>query len=117
MSESIFRSAALVTLTIAAAISSSSVQAQAFPAKPLRFIVPAPPGGAPDAITRIVAQRLGDRLGQQVVVDNRGGGAGIIGSETAAKSPPDGYTLVLGYAGPFSINPSMYEKLPYDPVK
>ncbi len=91
--------------------------AQEWPARPLRLIVPAPPGGAPDAIARIVGQRLGDRLGQQVVIDNRGGGGGIIGAEVAAKTAPDGYTLVLGYAGPFSINPALQEKLPYDAVK
>ncbi len=90
--------------------------AQDWPARPLRLIVPAPPGGAPDTIARIVGQRLGDRLGQQVIIDNRGGGGGIIGTEVAVKTPPDGYTLVLGYAGPFSINPGMHEKLPYDPV-
>ena len=94
-----------------------AVTAQEWPARPLRFIVPAPPGGAPDAIARIVGQRLGDRLGQQVIIDNRGGGGGIIGTEVAVKTPPDGYTLVLGYAGPFSINPGLQERLPYDPVK
>jgi tripartite-type tricarboxylate transporter receptor subunit TctC len=93
------------------------VHAQEWPVRPLRLIVPAPPGGAPDAIARIVGQRLGDRLGQQVVIDNRGGGGGIIGAEAAAKTPPDGYTLVLGYAGPFSINPALQEKLSYDAVK
>ncbi len=90
--------------------------AQDWPARPLRFIVPAPPGGVVDAIARIVGPKLGDRLGQQIIVDNRGGGGGIIGTEVAVKAPPDGYTLVLGYAGPFSINPGMQEKLPYDPV-
>lgn len=91
--------------------------AQDYPARPIRFIVPAPPGGAPDTLARIVGQKLAERLGQQVVVDNRGGGNGIIGSEIAAHAAPDGYSIVMGYAGPFSINPGLYEKLPYDPIK
>ncbi len=91
--------------------------AQDWPARPLRFIVPAPPGGVVDTIARIISPKLGDRLGQQIVVDNRGGGGGIIGTEIAVNAQPDGYTLVLGYAGPFSINPGLQDKLPYDPVK
>ncbi|MEO7404173.1 MAG: tripartite tricarboxylate transporter substrate binding protein, partial [Burkholderiales bacterium] len=107
------------TVRLLCAITLSAVglaQAQDYPSRPIRVIVPAPPGGAPDAIARIVGQKLSERLHQQVLVDNRGGGNGVIGSELAARAVPDGYTLVLGYAGPFSINPSMYEKLPYDPV-
>ena len=100
-----------------ALVAPMAVNAQEWPARPLRFIVPAPPGGAPDTIARIVGQKLGDRLGQQVIIDNRGGGGGIIGTEAAAKMPPDGYMLVLGYAGPFSINPGLQEKLSYDPVR
>ncbi|MBL8383212.1 MAG: tripartite tricarboxylate transporter substrate binding protein [Burkholderiales bacterium] len=102
--------AALVLLPAAAA-------AQDYPNRPIRLVVPAPAGGAPDAIARLVGQRLGERLGRQVVVDNRGGGNGVIGSELVARAPADGYTLVLGYAGPFGINPGMYAQLPYDPVK
>lgn len=91
--------------------------AEVFPSHPIRFVVPAPAGGAPDEIARIVGQRLGDRLKTQVVVDNRGGGNGVIGSEIAKNAPPDGYTIVLGYAGPFGINPGYYPNLTYDPVK
>jgi tripartite-type tricarboxylate transporter receptor subunit TctC len=91
--------------------------AQDYPTRPLRFIVPAPPGGAPDAVARIIGQRLATQLGQQVIVDNRGGGGGIIGSEAASRAAGDGYTLVMGYAGPFSINPAVVEKLSYDPLK
>ncbi len=91
--------------------------AQDYPTRPIRFVVPAPPGGAPDTLARIVGQKLAERFGQQVVIDNRGGGNGIIGSEIAARAAPDGYSIVMGYAGPFSINPGLYEKLPYDPIK
>jgi tripartite-type tricarboxylate transporter receptor subunit TctC len=99
------------------ALAGVNAMAQDFPTHPIRFVVPAPAGGAPDAIARIVGQRLGDRLGKQVVVDNKGGGNGVIGSELAARAPADGYTIVLGYAGPFGINPGFYPSLPYDPVK
>lgn len=91
--------------------------AQNYPTRPIRFIVPAPPGGAPDALARLTGQKLTEALGQAVIVDNRGGGNGIIGSELGARAAPDGYTIVMGYAGPFSINPGLYDKLPYDPVK
>ena len=94
-----------------------NVAAQDYPSRPIKFIVPAPTGGAPDAVARIVGQRLSAQLGQQVIVDNRGGGNGIIGTEAAARSPGDGYTLALGYAGPFSINPGLVPKLPYDVIK
>lgn len=104
-------------VALAIAVVASLVQAQEFPSRPLKFIVPAPPGGAPDAVARVVGQRLSTQLGQQVVVENRGGGNGIIGSEAAARAPADGYTLVIGYAGPFSINPGLVANLPYDVVK
>ena len=95
----------------------SSIQAQDYPTRTLRFIVPAPPGGAPDAIARIVGQRLAVQLGQPVVVDNRGGGNGVIGVEAVRQAPADGYTIVLGYQGPFAINPGLRPGLPYDPIK
>ena len=93
-----------------------SIHAQDYPTRPIRFIVPAPPGGAPDAIARIVGQRLAVQLGQPVVIDNRGGGNGVIGVEAVRQAPADGYTLVLGYQGPFAINPGLRD-LPYDPIK
>ena len=93
------------------------VHAQAWPSKPLRFIVPFPPGGATDVLTRTIAPKLGEGLGQQVVVDNRPGAGGMIGVDLVAKSPPDGYTLVLSTVGPVSINPSLYSKMPFDPVR
>jgi tripartite-type tricarboxylate transporter receptor subunit TctC len=95
----------------------SAVHAQDYPSRPIRFIVPAPPGGAPDAIARIVGQKMAAQMGQGVVVDNRGGGNGVIGAEAARQSPADGYTIVLGYQGPFAINPGLRPDLPYDPLK
>ena len=92
---------------------SDSAHAQAYPTKPIRFIVPWPPGGGADIMSRLVNQPLGDALGQQVVIDNRGGAAGNIGAELAAKSPPDGYTIVFAYSGTHSINPHIYRKMPF----
>jgi tripartite-type tricarboxylate transporter receptor subunit TctC len=94
-----------------------AIAAEAFPARPLRYVVPAPPGGAPDTLARQTGQRLAETLGQPVVIDNRPGGNGIIGAEIAARAAPDGYTIVMGYAGPFSINPALYPKLSYDPLR
>ncbi len=87
--------------------------AQNYPGKTIRFIVPWPPGGGADVLSRIVSPKLAEALGQQVVIDNRGGAAGNIGAEMAAKSPPDGYTIVFAYAGTHAINPSIYSKLPF----
>jgi tripartite-type tricarboxylate transporter receptor subunit TctC len=89
---------------------------QSYPAKSIRLIVPFSAGGPTDSIARIIAQRLSERLGQQVVVDNRAGANAIIGTELGVKSPPDGYTLVM-VAFPHAINPSLYPKLPYDTQK
>src|SRR5512134_2885060 len=91
--------------------------AQAYPAKPIRLIVPFPPGGSTDIVARIVAQKLGDRLGQQVIVENRGGAGGTIGTEAVAKAAPDGYTLVLGTTSTHVVAPNVYSKIGYDPVK
>jgi tripartite-type tricarboxylate transporter receptor subunit TctC len=87
----------------------------AYPDHPIRLVVPVPPGGSSDGVARVVAQRLGDSWGQQVIVDNRSGAAEIIGTDIVAKANPDGYTLVL-VSLRFSVNPSLL-KLPYDPVK
>lgn len=95
----------------------SAAFAQTFPSRPLRMIVPVPPGGGADFLARAYAQRLGEALGQQVVVDNRGGAAGIIAMEAAAKAPPDGYTFIQTNVSTISINPYMYNKLPYDAEK
>ena len=113
LKESVAGPIALLCITLAA----SSAHAQAWPAKPIRFIVPFPPGGATDVLTRTIAPKLGEGLGQQVVVENRAGAGGMIGVEAVAKAPPDGYTLVLSTVGPVSINPSLYSKMPFDPVR
>ena len=91
--------------------------AENFPGKTIRLVLPYPPGGGSDTIARPLAQRLGENLKQQVVVDNRGGAGGSIGMEIAAKSPPDGYTIVFALTAQLAVNPSLYKKLPYDPVK
>jgi tripartite-type tricarboxylate transporter receptor subunit TctC len=91
--------------------------AQNFPAKPARLIVPFPAGGGSDVIGRIMAQKLTERLGQQVVVDNRPGAGGSIGTEAAVRSAPDGYTMVLASTSEIAINPTLYSKLSYDTVK
>jgi tripartite-type tricarboxylate transporter receptor subunit TctC len=100
-----------------ATFGSPSAFAQAYPAKPIRLIVPFPPGGSTDIVARIVALKLGDRLGQQVVVENRGGAGGTIGTEAVAKAPPDGYTLGVASTSTHAVAPSVYGKLGYDPVK
>lgn len=96
---------------------SGAARAQDWPAKPVRMIVPYAAGGLPDTMARIVGARLGEAIGQQVVVENRGGAGGISGTEAVAKSPSDGYTLLVADVGQVAINPHLYAKLPYDPVK
>ena len=91
--------------------------AQSYPAKPVRIVVPWTPGGTADILGRLMGQRLSESLGQQVLVDNRPGASGQIGTDLVAKAPPDGYTLVLGTTAPNSTAPSLYAKLPYDPHK
>ncbi len=90
--------------------------AQSYPVKPIRFVVPYPAGGGVDTLARLIAPRLAERLGQQVVVDNRGGAGGNIGTELAARAAPDGYTMVMGAAA-LAINVSLYDKLSFDPVR
>ncbi|WP_186426091.1 Bug family tripartite tricarboxylate transporter substrate binding protein [Cupriavidus metallidurans] len=88
--------------------------AQEFPAKPVRIIVPYPPGGTTDMVARLIGDQLAIQWKQTVLVDNRPGAGGIVGTGTAAKSPADGYTLLMGSVGEFGINPTLYKKLPYD---
>lgn len=91
--------------------------AASYPTKPVRFIAPFPPGGSTDLLARLVAQKLTEAWGQQVIVENRGGAAGTIGVELAARAAPDGYTIVMGHIGTFGVNPTLYPKLSYDAVK
>lgn len=107
-----------IELTLAAlAVVAGSAFAQDYPVRPIRFIVPFSAGGGGDLIIREVSQRLTARLGQSVVVDNRTGAGGNVGTELAAHSPADGYTLLMANVAPMAINVSMYKKLPYDPAK
>ena len=94
-----------------------AVSAQDYPARPVRWVSPWPPGGANDIFSRIIAQRLSEALGQPVVVENRPGAAGAIGTEAVAKSPADGYTLTLGSSPTHAIAPSLNPALPYDPLR
>jgi tripartite-type tricarboxylate transporter receptor subunit TctC len=91
--------------------------AQAFPTKPVRLVVPFPPGGPLDAVGRAIADKLTQAWGQSVVIDNRPGAGGNIGADLVAKSPPDGYTVVMGALSTHAVNPSLYPKMPYDAVK
>lgn len=91
--------------------------AQSYPSKPIRLIVPFSPGGGTDMLARTIAQKLNESWGQPVVVDNRAGGSGNIGTDMVAKAVPDGYTILMGYVGNLAINPSLYRSLPYDAIK
>jgi tripartite-type tricarboxylate transporter receptor subunit TctC len=102
----------LVTLTFAPA---SSAWPQAYPARPIRIIAPFPPGGSVDSVARLLANQLAKPLGQQIVVDNRSGASGNIGTEVAKNSPPDGYTLLLNTL-PLVTNQFLYSRMPYDPI-
>ena len=93
------------------------VSAQEFPTRPLKLIVPFAPGGSNDLVARPLANRLSIELGQPVVIDNRGGANGVVGAQAAANSPADGYTLLLAGASVMAVNPVVYAKLPYDPLK
>src|SRR5512141_2168960 len=93
------------------------VAAQTYPVNPIRFIIPFPPGGNTDILGRLLGQKLTEAWGQNVVIDNRPGGAGMIGSNLAAKSPPDGYTLFLGGITTLALAPYLQKNLQYDPLK
>src|SRR5687767_10115412 len=108
------------TIRIAAAIlaicAAGLAGAQTYPVKPVRVIIPWPPGGSNDIVGRIVAQKLSELAGQQFVVDNRGGASGIIGSEAVAKSQPDGYTIMV-HSATHVANPHLFQKVPFDVLK
>lgn len=89
----------------------------AYPNRPIRLVLPAAPGGTGDALARVIALELAKNVGQSVVIDNRTGAAGIVGTELAANSAPDGYSVLVGTAGAMVVNPSLYKKLPYDSIK
>lgn len=102
-------------LVLAAAIEHAA--GDAYPSKPIRVVVPYSAGSSIDVVARLVVERAGPVLGQQIVVDNRAGASGLIGSELVARAAPDGYTLLIGNVGPLTIGPGLYRKMPYDPLR
>src|SRR3982750_1616162 len=100
----------------AGALFAAAAYAQNYPVKPVRLVVPFAAGGGSDFVARIVAQKFNEAFSQALVIDNRGGAGGAIGTELAGKSAPDGYTLLLGSAGPLTIQPGMSTRVPYDPI-
>ena len=112
----VIRLAILLCCGVTGALHPDRASAQIYPAKPLRLVVPFPPGGISDILARIVADRLTESLAQPIVVENRGGAGGNIGTELVARAAPDGYTLLF-CAPAFAISPSLYRKLGYDPIK
>lgn len=110
----------LCTILLAGLAASSSGPAaaqQAYPTRPITLIVPFPPGGSTSVVARIVAERMSETLGQTIVVDNRGGAGGTVGTRAAARSAPDGYTILLGYTGTLAIGPSLHANAGFDPRK
>jgi tripartite-type tricarboxylate transporter receptor subunit TctC len=110
------RRVALV-FALTAAVAAGAARGDDYPSHPIRLIVPYAAGGSADSVARIIARRVGESVGQTVVVENRGGAGAIIGTDLVSKSDPDGYTLLLGQSGPISINPGVYKKLPYEPLR
>ncbi len=106
--------AMLSALLFAAA--AAPVGAQDFPSRPLRIIVPYPPGGGTDRVARIIGEKLAEQMSQPVVIDNRAGAGGVVGTEASARAAPDGYTMVLGSTATHAVNPSLYSKPGYDPI-
>ena len=111
------RAGLALAMSLAAIAGAPPAAAQSFPSHTVTLVVPFPPGGGTDTGARILAQELGKRWGQSVIVENKGGAAGLIGATLVAQARPDGYTLLLGNIGTQSINPSLYSKMPYDPDK
>jgi tripartite-type tricarboxylate transporter receptor subunit TctC len=107
----------LALAILLAASAACAAHAEDYPSRPIRLIVPYAAGGGADSVARIVAKRVGETIGQPIVIENRGGAGSIIGTEFVKNASPDGYTLLLGQSGPISINPAIYRELPYDPVK
>ena len=108
---------ALITSAVLAAIAPAQLAAQSYPARPIRFIVPFPPGGSTDIYSRILGPRLAESLKQQVVIDNRAGAGGSLGAELAANAPADGHTIWMGQTNNLAIGPAMRKKNPYDPLR
>lgn len=111
------RARLLASIAFGLAVAISGAAAQTYPTKPIRMVVPFPPGSTTDLVGRVFAQKVGPALGEQIVVENRGGAGGTIGTEYVAKAAPDGYTLLMGTIGTHSINPALYKKLGYHPIR
>src|SRR5829696_5104050 len=111
------RRRAALALALALSGASGVVWAADYPDKPIKIVVPYAPGGGADSVARIVAKKVGENVGQAIVIENKGGAGAILGTDQVAKAEPDGYTLLLGQSGPISINPAVYKSLPYDPVR
>ena len=107
----------LCIATMGLMVTVSHAQTASFPDRPVTIVVPFPPGGGTDAGARLIAQKLSTRWGQSVIIDNKAGASGMVGSEYVSRAKPDGYNLLIGNIGTFSINPSLYKKMPYDPDK
>lgn len=107
----------IASYAFAGVLACSNAMAQAYPSKPVRFVVPYPAGGPFDEVARAIGQRLTPIWGQQVMVDNRSGAGGSIGADVVAKSPADGYTMLIGNAGPITVNPGLRRDLPYNPQR
>jgi tripartite-type tricarboxylate transporter receptor subunit TctC len=107
----------VIAAALGFAIVTPAASGQSYPAKPIRFVVPFAPGGSTDLLARFLAQQLTTALGQTVVVDNRAGAGGVMGAEMTARAPADGYTVMLGSAGPLTINPNIRDKTPYDTLR
>jgi tripartite-type tricarboxylate transporter receptor subunit TctC len=104
-------------MAVACGIATSAWGQSTYPTRPIRYIVPFPPGGGTDILSRLVANKLTERLGWQIVVDNRPGAGGNVGLDAAAKATPDGYTMVMGQTSNLTVNPSLHPKLPYDSLR
>src|SRR5215213_4365394 len=102
---------------VAAPVATAAVDAPGFPERPIRIVVPFPPGGGTDLVTRTIQPALSARLGQQIVIDNRGGAQGIVGTQIAASAAPDGYTLVIAEIGATAIGPALTPNVPFDVVR
>ncbi|MDP3715525.1 MAG: tripartite tricarboxylate transporter substrate-binding protein, partial [Burkholderiales bacterium] len=107
---------ALVSLVLFAVAGGVAAQTP-YPSKPIRMIIPYPPGGGTDILGRPIARNLGEKLGQPIIVENRGGASGMVGAEIAARSAPDGYTILMSTSGEAALNVALYPKMNYDPIK
>src|SRR5512138_2350529 len=102
-------------VTVAALVGAATASAQTYPSKPIKVVSPFPPGGPSDTIARVLSGRINTALGQPLVVEYKAGAAGNIGTDFVAKSPPDGYTLLMGIDTPFTVNPTLYPSMPFKP--